>query len=254
MKSSLLALSDPVLLFTSCYSSNCFTDHADHLNSCISYQFNPHLTKDETITNILVKALTVFPSPDFSLCLHLLPPHILHSASSASSLPAAGDAPLSEAVQKLTALNTLLSQADYKGFWNTLDSDDLYADLVADVSGFEEIMRVRIAVTVGQSCRELEVGVLESWLQLHGQDFERFVVGVCEWGIDNTTGGRGGIVSIPVNKENEAKGTIVRENVNFERKSINFHARNKSANRGRICTCGKASLRTTCITVYGRKM
>ncbi|MCJ1256758.1 hypothetical protein MMC24_004582 [Lignoscripta atroalba] len=180
------------------------------------YQFNPHLTRDETITNILVKALTVFPSPDFSLGLHLLPPHTLRPASMSSSLPAAGDAPLSEAVQKLTSLNTLLSQADYIGFWNTLDSDDLYADLVADVSGFEELMRVRIAVTVGQSCREVEKGVLESWLQLHGSDFERFIVDICGWGIDNTTGGRGGVVSIPVNKENEAKGTVVRENVNFD--------------------------------------
>ncbi|MCJ1375880.1 hypothetical protein MMC20_007118 [Loxospora ochrophaea] len=180
------------------------------------YQFNPHLTRDETTTNILVKALTVFPSPDFSLCLHLLPPHILHPVSTTSSLPAAGDAPLSEAVQKLSILNTLLSQADYKGFWDTLNSDDLYADLMADVSGFEELMRVRIAVTIRQSCREVERAQLETWLNIHGQDFERFIIDICGWGIDDTVGGMGGIVSIPVNKENEAKGTIVRENVEFD--------------------------------------
>ena len=184
------------------------------------YQFNPHLTREETITNILVKALTVFPTPDFSLCLHLLPPHILHPASTASSLPAAGDAPLSEAVQKLTTLNTLLSEANYKGFWNTLDSDDLYADLTADVSGFEELMRVRIAVTVGQSCREVERAVLESWLQLKGSEFERFISDICGWGLDSASirGGKGGMVIIPVNKENEAKGTVVRETVQFDRK------------------------------------
>ncbi|MCJ1266141.1 hypothetical protein MMC22_006023 [Lobaria immixta] len=181
------------------------------------YQFNPHLTRDEPTTNILVKALTVFPSPDFSLCLHLLPPHILSPAlSTSSSLPAAGDAPLGEAVQKLTTLNTLLSQANYKGFWTTLDSDDLYADLIADVSGFEELMRVRIAVTVGQSCREVERRVLEGWLSLTGSDFERFVLDICGWGIDNTVGGKGGVVVVPVNKENEAKGTVVRENVQFD--------------------------------------
>ena len=167
-----------------------------------------------------MKALTVFPTPDFSLCLHLLPPHILHPASTASSLPAAGDAPLSEAVQKLTTLNTLLSEANYKGFWNTLDSDDLYADLTADVSGFEELMRVRIAVTVGQSCREVERTVLESWLQLKGSEFERFISDICGWGLESTStrGGRGGMVIIPVNKENEAKGTVVRETVQFDRK------------------------------------
>ena len=182
-----------------------------------SYQFNPDRTREETITNVLVKALTVFPAPDFSLCLHLQPPHILHPASTASSLPAAGDAPLSEAVQKLTTLNTLLSEANYKGFWNTLDSDDLYADLTADVTGFEELMRVRIAVTVGQSCREVERSVLEGWLQLKGSEFERFISDICGWGLDPTRGGRGGMVVIPVNKENEAKSSVVRENVQFDR-------------------------------------
>lgn len=37
-------------------------------------------------------------------------------------------------------------------------------------------MRVRIAVTVGQSMREVERGVLEGWLNLRGgEEFERFV-------------------------------------------------------------------------------
>ena len=182
------------------------------------YQFNPHLTRDESTTNILAKALTVFPSPDFSLCLHLLPPHILGSSSTSASNPAAGDAPLSEAVQKLDILNNLLSAADYKGFWNTLDSDDLYADLIADVTGFEELMRVRIAVTVGQSCREVERKVLEGWLNIEGEKFEKFVRDVCGWGVDQTQGIKG-MIMIPLNKENEAKGTVVRENVQFDRKS-----------------------------------
>jgi translation initiation factor 3 subunit K len=175
-----------------------------------SYQFNPHLTKDETITNILVKSLTVFPSPDFSLALHLLPPHILTPASTSSALPAAGDAPLSEAVQKLNVLNNLLAQASYAAFWSTLDSDDLYADLIADVAGFEELIRIRIALTISQSVREIDRAVLESWLGLQGETFDKFVNGVCGWEIEGT------VVKVPLNKENEAKGTIVRENVKME--------------------------------------
>jgi len=174
------------------------------------YQFNPHLTKDETITNILVKSLTVFPSPDFSLALHLLPPHILTPVSTSSALPAAGDAPLSEAVQKLNVLNNLLGQASYSAFWSTLDSDDLYADLVADVAGFEELIRLRIALTISQSVREIERSVLESWLGMQGESFEKFVSGVCGWDMEGT------IIKVPLNKENEAKGTIVRENVKME--------------------------------------
>lgn len=34
---------------------------------------------------------------------------------------------------------------------------------------------------------------------------------ICGWGVDAE-----GVVSVPVNKENEAKGTVVREEVKFE--------------------------------------
>ncbi|KAF2427699.1 ARM repeat-containing protein [Tothia fuscella] len=174
------------------------------------FQFNPHLSRDETVTNILVKALTVFPSPDFSLCLSLLQPHVLRPISSSHSNPAAGDAPFSEAVQQLNKLNNQLSSADYASFWATLDSDDLFADLVADVAGFEELMRVQIAVEVSKCVREIQRSVLEDWLNLRAGEFDNFINKVCGWEID------GASVTVPANKENEAKGTVVRENVKFD--------------------------------------
>ncbi|KAI9757654.1 MAG: hypothetical protein M4579_003379 [Chaenotheca gracillima] len=196
------------------------------------YQFNPHLARDETITNILVKSLTVFPAPDFSLCLHLLPPQITvashNQGFSAQNPPpsgSSGDSTLSEAVSKLSALSTFLNSANYAAFWSTLDSDDLYADLVADVSGFEELMRVRIAVCVGQAVREVEKGVLQGWLGMQGRkgsDFEKFVTEVCGWTIGSGAGDKT-IVSVPVNKENEAKGTVVRENVKFDQFAKMIH-------------------------------
>lgn len=115
-------------------------------------------------------------------------------------------------MQRLNTLNNLLSSADYAGFWSTLRSDDLYADLAADVSGFEELMRVRIAATVSQAVREIARPILEDWLELHGDSFDRFVGDVCGWAIDGSN------VKVPPNKENEAKGTVVRENVKFDRK------------------------------------
>lgn len=157
-----------------------------------------------------MKALTAFPSADFSLCLHLLPPHILQPISTSASTPAAGDAPLSEAVQKLNVLNNLLAGASYAKFWTTLNSDDLYADLIADASGFEELIRIRIAVTVSQTVREVERSVLESWLGMQGETLDKFVKETCGWSIDGTT------IKVPMNKENEAKGTMVRENVEID--------------------------------------
>lgn len=79
---------------------------------------------------------------------------------------------------------------------------------------------MRIAVTVGQGMRVVERGVLETWLNLQGDQFEHFVGEVCGWGVDDTGAkGKGAVVRIPVNKENEAKGTVVRENVHFDRES-----------------------------------
>ena len=127
--------------------------------------------------------------------------------------PASGS--LAEAVHHLSVLHEQLTSASYADFWNTFEGDDLYADLIADVSGFEELIRVRIAVTVGQSMREVQREVLEGWLNFKGKEFEKFVGDVCGWGIDNSEGGKG-VVRVPVNKENEAKGTIVRENVKME--------------------------------------
>jgi len=107
-------------------------------------------------------------------------------------------------------LNNLLGQASYSTFWSTLDSDDLYADLIADVAGFEELIRIRIALTISQSVREIERSVLESWLGMQGAAFDKFINGVCGWEIE------GSVVKVPLNKENEAKGTIVRENVKMD--------------------------------------
>ncbi len=75
-------------------------------------------------------------------------------------------------------------------------------------------MRVRIAATVSQCVREVQRDVLEDWLDLRGAAFERFVGEVCGWEI-----GGNGMVAVPLNKDNEAKGTVVRENVKFDRKS-----------------------------------
>ncbi|KAF3906278.1 hypothetical protein ABW20_dc0102870 [Dactylellina cionopaga] len=168
------------------------------------YQFNPHLNRDETITNILVKALTVFPSTDFSLCCHLLPPNILNPISSAAATD------LTEAVGKLNTLNTLLESCQFKEFWNTLDSDDLYADLIADVSGFEDIIRTRIAGVTAASMREITRELLESWLNLSDDKFDVFVKDTAGFSIN------GDLVAIPLNKDNEAKPTITRESVKFD--------------------------------------
>jgi len=73
-------------------------------------------------------------------------------------------------------------------------------------------MRIRIAAMVSQSVREIERPILEEWLDLVGDQFEQFVGEGYGWEIE------GDMIKVPLNKENEAKGTVVTENVKFDRK------------------------------------
>ncbi|KAB5545777.1 COP9 signalosome [Coniochaeta sp. 2T2.1] len=171
------------------------------------YQLNPDRIKDEAITNILVKTMTLFPSPQFDLALHLLPPTIANP-SPTSPAPASE---LAEAVSKLRALNAQLEGAQYARFWATMDSDDLYADLTTDIAGFEDAIRVRIAQLVSQSYREVQIEVLAAWLGLNGvEEAGKYVAEVCGWKVE------GGMVQIPRNAENEAKKAEIREDVNVD--------------------------------------
>ncbi|KAL9625501.1 MAG: hypothetical protein Q9160_000211 [Pyrenula sp. 1 TL-2023] len=177
------------------------------------YQFNPHLLHPETTTNILMKCLTVFPSPSFHLALSLLPPSTQPFVPS----PPTPQTDLFESIQKLTRLNTLLESASYADFWSIFNGDDLYVDLAADVTGFEELVRIRIAIEVGKAFREIDLGVLGAWLDLKGEGLGKFVREVCGWEVVNAAAGSGAkTVKVPRNRENEAKSEVRGERVGME--------------------------------------
>lgn len=166
------------------------------------YQLNPDRIKDEVITNILVKAMTCFPSPQFSLALHIISPSIMAPANSRAELP--------EAIAKLRELNNQLEGAQYAKFWRNIEGDDLCADLVADIEGFEEGVRVRIAGIISHAFREADIAVLSEWLGLEEGAARKFIQETAGWKIE------GDKVLVPRNAENEAKKTEVREDVNVD--------------------------------------
>ncbi|KAF3003290.1 hypothetical protein E8E14_007045 [Neopestalotiopsis sp. 37M] len=180
---------------------NKYTDGNANRTLLKLYQLNPDRIKDDVVTNILAKALTNFPSPQFSLALHIIPPSILAPNSRAD---------LSEAIGHLRELNNQLEGAQYARFWDTIDSDDLYADLIADVTGFEELIRIRIATLVSHAYREIDLNVLSSWLGLNDAKAKTFITEIAGWKVE------GELVQIPRNAENEAKKTEVREDVNVD--------------------------------------
>jgi translation initiation factor 3 subunit K len=134
--------------------------------------------------------------------MHLIPPSIL-APNSRADLP--------EAINHLRELNNQLEGAQYARFWGTLDSDDLYADLIADINGFEELIRVRIATLVSHASREVDINVLAGWLgHDDAEKTKKFIGETAGWTVE------GDVVKIPKNAENEAKKTEVREDVNVD--------------------------------------
>ncbi|KAK8022831.1 eukaryotic translation initiation factor 3 subunit [Apiospora rasikravindrae] len=134
------------------------------------YQLNPDRMKDEVVTNVL----------------------------------------LPEALAKLRELNTQLQGAQYSRFWRNIEGDDLCADLVADIDGFEDMVRIRIATLVSHAFREVDVAVLAEWLGLEEGAARKFVQETVGWKIE------GDKVQVPRNAENEAKKAEVREDVNVD--------------------------------------
>ncbi|KAH0529740.1 hypothetical protein TsFJ059_004448 [Trichoderma semiorbis] len=163
------------------------------------YQLNPDRMKDEVVTNILVKAMTQFPSSQFTLALHLINPS------------AASTGELHEAITKLRSLNSQLQGAQYADFWADLDGDDLCADLIADISGFEDLVRERIATLVSHAFREIKLSHMVSWLGFNEDKTRKFLTEVAGWTIDDDDN-----VKIPSNPDNEAKKSEIREDVNVD--------------------------------------
>lgn len=163
------------------------------------YQLNPDRIKEEVVTNILVKAMTQFPSSQFSQAMHLISPSALAQPTE-----------LSEAVGKLRDLNLQLEGAQYARFWVTIESDDLYADLTTDIKGFEDMIRTRIAVLASQAFREIQLPLLEDWLGLSDAALRKFLAETCGWPVEGTT------ITVPKNPDNEAKKAEIREDVNVE--------------------------------------
>lgn len=85
---------------------------------------------------------------------------------------------------------------------------------MADAAGFEELIRIRIAVEVGNAFREIAAEVLEQWLDLRSRDaLEKFVTDVCGWEVVK---GPETVVKVPTNKENEARSEVKSERVGME--------------------------------------
>ncbi|KAI0361715.1 initiation factor 3 [Trametes cingulata] len=199
------------------------------------YQFNPDLYNPDVVINILIKALTSAPFPDFALCISLLDDRPA-AAAAASSNPDEPD-PLPQLLPVLARLHALLQQCRFPQFWALYRSaqvEPLRDNYTVECVGFEDAVRdvairaVRAAFTsigsarlgsyldlsgescvlrfCGRSVREEGMRMLTACVV--GDELNAYVEKL-GWKIDASTG----VVSIPPNPDNQIESTVVQENI-----------------------------------------
>lgn len=185
------------------------TDVAANLALLKLYQFNyvPGNTRDEYIVMILTKALVRFYSSDFTTCMHLLPAHVTSAETSAES------SSLKDQVDKLVELYKILDACKFSEFWAKFESDDSYLDLVADVNGFEDDLRLSISNTIKISYKQIQSSVFQEWVNIpDNAKFKNWVEQTLGWNFVKD----GQSVQVPLNKENDPKPIITAETVRME--------------------------------------
>lgn len=184
-----------------------------------SYQFNPLLYNPDVVINILLKALTASPLPDFNLCISLLDERPVNSQLDEPD-------PLPATLPILKGLHNLLLRCRFPAFWTAYQSADLELlrdNYTVEVVGFEDAVRAVAIRAVRTTFTRISSERLGSYLNLSGSsslilsyqpnliqktgpDLTAYIQKL-GWAVDPSTS----VVSIPPNPDNQIEATVVQE-------------------------------------------
>ncbi|KAJ7293286.1 armadillo-type protein [Mycena rebaudengoi] len=156
------------------------------------YQFNPDLYNPDVVINILIKALTASPLPDFNLCISLLDERPINATLDEPD-------PLPTLLPTLKLLNDLLYRCRFPAFWEIYQSDELESlrdNYTVECVGFED----------ASTFTTISTDRLGSYLDLSASDLVAYVEKQ-GWTIDSN------VVRIPPNPDNQIESTVVQENI-----------------------------------------
>lgn len=154
----LIWLSSNCTLVISLYT--CCLDHP----ICKRYQFNGELYNPDVVINILIKALTACPLPDFNLCLSLLDDRLNNTQLDEPD-------PLPAILPVLKTLHNLLYRCRFPAFWQKYRSeelDHLRENYTVEISGFENAIRAVALRAVRATFTRINAERLGSYLDLAG--------------------------------------------------------------------------------------
>ncbi|KAJ3013923.1 Eukaryotic translation initiation factor 3 subunit K [Thoreauomyces humboldtii] len=160
------------------------------------YQFNPTFNNSVVVCNILALALGALPDADFSLCLYMLSEEVLADSE----------------VAKLVALHTLLQQAKFAAFWESLATDA--RDLVAPYIRFDDRIREYVSGTLAIAYQVISKQALAQSLgfKTDAAGLDAFLAKK-GWKVDPTDAK---LAVLPPTKENQARPVVVQEEIKFE--------------------------------------
>ncbi|KAF9535853.1 armadillo-type protein [Crepidotus variabilis] len=180
------------------------------------YQFNSELYNPDVIINILIKALTTCPLPDFNLCLSLLDERLINT-------PLEEPDPLPVILPELKTLHNLLYRCRFPAFWDAYRSDELEQlrdNYTVEIVGFENAIRAVAIRAVRTTFTKISSDRLGSYLSL-SDDLVQYVKSL-GWSIDPSTT----VISLPPNPDNQIEATVVQESIKLPQLTkIIAHAR-----------------------------
>jgi len=168
------------------------------------YQFNPDLYNPDVTINILLKALTASPLPDFNLCVSLLDERPINATLDEPD-------PLPTVLPTLKGLYNLLYRCRFPAFWKiyrSIELENLRDNYTVEIVGFEDAVRAVAIRAVRATFTRISSERLGSYLDLTGSQLNAYIQKL-GWTIDPSTS----VVAIPPNPDNHIEATIVQESV-----------------------------------------
>ncbi|KAJ3503803.1 hypothetical protein NLJ89_g8269 [Agrocybe chaxingu] len=162
------------------------------------YQFNPELYNPDVVINILLKALTSSPLPDFNLCISLLderPPNAQLDEPD----------PLPLVLPVLKGLHNLLFRCRFPAFWQIYRSEQMESlreNYTVEVVGFEDAVRTVAVRAVKATFTRITSERLGSYLGLTGAELGAYIQKL-SWAVDPSTS----VIIVPPNPDNQIEAT-----------------------------------------------
>ncbi|TFK76934.1 ARM repeat-containing protein [Pluteus cervinus] len=168
------------------------------------YQFNPELYNPDVVVNILIKALTASPLPDFNLCISLLDERPINATLDEPD-------PLPGLLPILNGLHDLLNRCRFPAFWEVYRSEqleNLRDNYTVECVGFEDSIREVVIRAVKTTFTRIGADRLGSYLDLSGPQLEAYVKKL-GWTFDASRS----VISVPPNPDNQIEATVVQESI-----------------------------------------